>query len=92
VKPSHVTLDSRSVRIVIGCGVAFLVWLFCTARLNHRCALGYKWFEAYSGILVGVLAGIPIVFIRRLWLGSLLGAGVFVAFFQFVIPPYLGKR
>lgn len=89
VKPNSITLNSKSVRIVIAVGVAFLMWLFCFIRLDHRCALGYKWFESYSGIFVGVAAGASIIFVRRLWLGSLLSVAVFVGFFQFVIPPYL---
>lgn len=74
---------------MIAIGAMLVIWLLCTAHLNHRCALGYKWFEHYGGLIMGALAGVCIFFCRRLWLGSLLAVALFVIFFQFAIPSYL---
>ena len=89
MKPGHVTFNTRSVRIVIGAGVTFLVWMLLWLALNHRCLLGYKWFEHYGPLVVGLLSACSIVFVRRLWLGAVLAVAIAFAFFQFVIPPYL---
>jgi hypothetical protein len=89
VKSGNVTLDSRSVRIVIGVGVAFLVWMFCMLRLSHRCFLGYKWFEHYRPIVIGILSALCIVFVRQLWLAFMLAVVLGLAFFEAVIPPCL---
>ena len=89
MKSKHVTLDTRSVRIVIGVGVTFLVWLLLWLGLNHRCLAGYKWFEHYGPLAIGIISAACIVFIRRLWLAAIVATAIPVAFFQFVIPPYL---
>jgi hypothetical protein len=58
-------------------------------RLNHRCLLGYKWFEYYGPVIIGLGSACCIVFVRKFWLGALMAAALGFTFFQFVIPPYL---
>jgi hypothetical protein len=88
-KHNQLSFKSSSVRIVIAIGFAFVVWLFCTVRLSHRCLAGYKWFEHYGGFLVGAFAGTCFVCIRRIWLGVFVALGISFGFFQFAIPGYL---
>lgn len=89
MKSEPVTLNSRSVRVVIGVGVVIPVWMFLLMGLNHRCNAGYEWFEHYSPLAIGILGALSIVFIRRLWLALFLAASIALAFSHFVIPPYL---
>lgn len=88
-KNSSSILASKSARTVIGCGFAFVVWMFFAARLDHRCLLGYKWFEHNGPFFVAVTGVCCIVFVRRLWLGVSLAAAIYLCFFFMVIPQYL---
>jgi hypothetical protein len=82
-------LNTRAVRIGIGIGSTLVVSFFLLSGLNHRCSAGYKWFEHYGPIVVGVISATCFVFVRRLWLAAIVATAIPVAFYEFVIPPYL---
>jgi hypothetical protein len=68
---------------------ALILGLLSAFHLQHKCALGEKWFENNAPWALPVLYGTLALAPRRVWVAALLVAFVFVLFSYVFTPWYL---